>query len=216
MFYGSQAWDPLLITAQILTIQCIFYLTFGLALWMLVGELSSSLQSRILAISIHSALCMYGPLYVFCNPKHFHYIQRRKMFPTCWAGPYVSGHLVLDYFFGTDLMSFHNFVGWMAVLATIINILPVSFSILLVVSFLQVVIWLAILSPSWASEIEVAFWQTPESAVQVERAKKCLDFSATVYILHFAAAWICVGFPKAAVWCVLLNPHKSWPSECLQ
>lgn len=49
------------------------------------------------------------------------------------AGPYVSGHLVLDYFFGTDLMSVHNFVGWMAVLATVINILPVSFAILLVV-----------------------------------------------------------------------------------
>ena len=49
------------------------------------------------------------------------------------AGPYVSGHLVLDYFFGTDLMGLHNFVGWMAVLATIINVLPVSFSILLVV-----------------------------------------------------------------------------------
>lgn len=119
MFYGSQAWDPLLITAQILTIQCIFYLTFGLALWILVG-------------------------------------------------PYVSGHLVLDYFFGTDLMSVHNFVGWMAVLATVINILPVSFAILLV----------------------------------VERAKKCLDFSATVYILHLVAAWVCVGFPRTAVWWV--------------
>ena len=50
------------------------------------------------------------------------------------AGPYVSGHLVLDYFFGTDIMSVQNFVGWMAVLATVINILPVSLAILLVVS----------------------------------------------------------------------------------
>jgi len=38
MFYGSNVWDPVLISAQILTIQCVFYLTFGLALWMLVGE----------------------------------------------------------------------------------------------------------------------------------------------------------------------------------
>lgn len=36
--------------------------------------------------------------------------------------------------------------------------------------------------------------------MQVERAKKCLDFSATVYILHILTAWICVGFPRAVTW----------------
>lgn len=119
MFYGSTVWDPVLISAQILTIQCLFYLTLGLALWILVG-------------------------------------------------PYVSGHLVLEAFFGSSLLGVHNFVGWMAILATILNSLPVSLTILFV----------------------------------VERAKKCLDFSATVYILHLITAWICVGFPRAVTWWV--------------
>ena len=55
MFYGSQTWDPLLITAQILTIQCIFYLTFGLALWILVGELEIIFQHEVSRFRTFSA-----------------------------------------------------------------------------------------------------------------------------------------------------------------
>jgi hypothetical protein len=51
------------------------------------------------------------------------------------AGPYVSGHLVLEAFFGSSLLGVHNFVGWMAILATILNSLPVSLTILFVVRF---------------------------------------------------------------------------------
>ena len=46
----------------------------------------------------------------------------------------MSGHLVLEAFFGSSLLGVHNFVGWMAILATILNALPVSFTILFVVS----------------------------------------------------------------------------------
>ncbi len=58
-----------------------------------------------------------------------------KTLETGWvAGPYVSGHLVLEAFFGSSLLGVHNFVGWMAILATILNSLPVSLTILFVVS----------------------------------------------------------------------------------
>lgn len=119
MFYGSQVWDPILIVAQIVTIQCLFYISYGLLLWILVG-------------------------------------------------PYASGHLTLEHFFGAGWLGIHSFVAWMAILANICNALPASLSIVLV----------------------------------VERAKKCLDFSATLYILHLVGASICSGFPKSAAWWV--------------
>ena len=38
MFYGANVWDPWLILAQIITVQCLFYLSFGLLLYVLLGE----------------------------------------------------------------------------------------------------------------------------------------------------------------------------------
>mmetsp|Transcript_15750 Transcript_15750/g.40150 ORF Transcript_15750/g.40150 Transcript_15750/m.40150 type:complete len:104 (+) Transcript_15750:97-408(+) len=37
MFYGSSVWDPVLILAQIVTLQCLFYICFGLFLYMFMG-----------------------------------------------------------------------------------------------------------------------------------------------------------------------------------
>ena len=37
MFYGAVAWDPWLIVAQILCLQCLYYLTLGVFLTFLVG-----------------------------------------------------------------------------------------------------------------------------------------------------------------------------------
>jgi len=34
----------------------------------------------------------------------------------------------------------------------------------------------------------------------VERAKKCLDFAFTIYLVHFIACWIYSGFPSSLVW----------------
>ena len=39
MFYGAAVWDPWLILAQIITVQCLFYLSFGLLLYVFLGEL---------------------------------------------------------------------------------------------------------------------------------------------------------------------------------
>jgi hypothetical protein len=37
--------------------------------------------------------------------------------------------------------------------------------------------------------------------VQVERAKKCLDFAATLYLIHLAVVSIVGGFPTSVAWC---------------
>ena len=37
MFYGATVWDPWLIVAQIACLQCLFYLSLGFYLWLLVG-----------------------------------------------------------------------------------------------------------------------------------------------------------------------------------
>ena len=39
MFYGATVWDPWLIITQIITVQCLFYLSFGLLLYILLGGL---------------------------------------------------------------------------------------------------------------------------------------------------------------------------------
>ncbi|KAK9820508.1 hypothetical protein WJX72_011107 [[Myrmecia] bisecta] len=116
MFYGSQGWDPVLIVAQICTVQCLHYLSLGVFLWLL-------------------------------------------------CGPYV-GHLTLQQLFVSNFTSFHSFVGWMAVLASLVN--------------------------SLASAVYLMF--------VVERAKKCLDFAATIYIIHLACCCIYKGFPTSVDW----------------
>jgi hypothetical protein len=35
MFYGANVWDPRLITSQILSMQCIYYVMLGFLLWLL-------------------------------------------------------------------------------------------------------------------------------------------------------------------------------------
>ena len=39
--------------------------------------------------------------------------------------------------------------------------------------------------------------------MQVERAKKCLDFAATIYFIHLVAVTCISGFPHTSSWCVL-------------
>jgi hypothetical protein len=38
MHYGMQVWDPVLIIAQIISLQCLFYLTLGVFDAILIGE----------------------------------------------------------------------------------------------------------------------------------------------------------------------------------
>jgi hypothetical protein len=39
----------------------------------------------------------------------------------------------------------------------------------------------------------------------VARAKKCWDFGATIYIIHFGLTWLVDGFPQQLMWWVLIG-----------
>ncbi|KAK9796705.1 hypothetical protein WJX73_006494 [Symbiochloris irregularis] len=119
MFYGNSTWDPVLIIAQIISLQCLFYISLGLLLWLLVG-------------------------------------------------PYAM-HLTLEHFFDSQLVNFNAFGGWMVSLSNVINALASALYLMYV----------------------------------VQRAKKCLDFAATLYFIHLAAVSVISGFPRTASWWIV-------------
>ncbi|KAL8537578.1 hypothetical protein ACS0TY_012630 [Phlomoides rotata] len=119
MFYGTTAWDPWLIVAQIVFLQCQYYLILGIFLAILVG-------------------------------------------------PRVS-KMSLVYFFDFATVTPSTPTGW-CVIASI---------------FLS----------SIAGAVVIVYL--------VERAKKCLDFSATVYIVHLFICLFYGGWPSAMTWWVV-------------
>ncbi|CAA2987253.1 SYS1 homolog [Olea europaea subsp. europaea] len=119
MFYGSVVWDPWLIVAQIVCLQCLYYLTLGVLLSLLVG-------SRVSKMS-------------------------------------------LFYFFDYAVVTASTVTGW-CVIASI---------------FLSSVAGAGYL------------------VYLIERAKKCLDFSATLYIIHLFICIIYGGWPSSMTWWVV-------------
>ncbi|KAK9834018.1 hypothetical protein WJX81_003396 [Elliptochloris bilobata] len=116
MFYGAQVWDPLLILAQIVTLQCLFYLSLGALLFLFVG-------------------------------------------------PWVS-RLALEHCLDDRYLNFHSFLGWMVTAANVANALVAAVCLVFVVG----------------------------------RAKKCLDFAATLYLLHLAAVSAMSAIPSSFAW----------------
>lgn len=116
MFYGPRVFDPLLIIAQIVVLQCLWYISLGCLLWLLLG-------------------------------------------------PYVA-HLTLHHFFDWRWFSFRTFTGWMVIIAHTFNALAAAAYLMLV----------------------------------VERAKKCLDFAATLYLIHSVICFSCSGFSRSFAW----------------
>ncbi|KAI3463349.1 hypothetical protein Pfo_020012 [Paulownia fortunei] len=119
MFYGAAAWDPWLIVAQIVCLQCLYYLSLGLFLSILVG-------------------------------------------------PRVS-KMSLVYFFDFATVTASTVTGW-CVMASIFlsSIAGAGFLVYL-----------------------------------VERAKKCLDFCATLYIIHLFICFLYGGWPSSITWWVV-------------
>lgn len=120
MFYGATVWDPVLICAQITCMQCSFYLSLAVFVWLFIGT----------------------------------------------SQP-VSLHYLLD----ASYISVHSTLGWLTILSFVTNGLAGA----------------ALL------------------AMVVERAKKCLDFSATVFIVHFFVTWGYGGFPTHLAWWVTMG-----------
>ncbi|PIN09841.1 Integral membrane protein involved in transport between the late Golgi and endosome [Handroanthus impetiginosus] len=119
MFYGTAAWDPWLIVAQIVCLQCLYYMSLGVFLVILVC-------SRVSRMS-------------------------------------------LVYFFDYATVTASTAIGW-CVMASI---------------FLS----------SIAGAVFLVYI--------VERAKKCLDFCATLYIIHLFICFIYGGWPASITWWVV-------------
>lgn len=119
MFYGTVVWDPWLIVAQIVALQCLYYLTLGAFLTILVG-------TRVSRMS-------------------------------------------LVYFFDFATVSASTGTGWCVIASIMLSAVAGAGYLLYL----------------------------------IERAKKCLDFSATVYIIHL---FICIaygGWPSSITWWVV-------------
>ncbi|KAJ0680228.1 hypothetical protein HanPI659440_Chr16g0621921 [Helianthus annuus] len=119
MFYGSVVWDPWLIVAQIVCIQCLYYLTLGVIMTVLVG-------ARVSRMS-------------------------------------------LVYFFDYATVTLSTVTGWCVITSFILS--------------------------SIAGAGFLLYW--------IERAKKCLDFAATLYIIHLGICVLYGGWPSSITWWVV-------------
>ncbi|GER44992.1 protein SYS1 [Striga asiatica] len=119
MFYGTVTWDPWLIVAQIACLQCLYYLSLGLFLSILVGP-------RVAKMS-------------------------------------------LVYFFDFATITASSLTGWFVIASIVLS--------------------------SIAGAVFLVYI--------VERAKKCLDFSATLYIIHLLICLAYGGWPSSITWWVV-------------
>ncbi|GMH15956.1 hypothetical protein Nepgr_017797 [Nepenthes gracilis] len=119
MFYGAVVWDPWLIVAQIVCLQCLYYLTLGLFMAVLVG-------TRVSRMS-------------------------------------------LVYFFDFATVTASTVTGW------------------------------GVIASFMLSAVAGAGYMV----YLIERAKKCLDFSATLYIIHLFICYIYGGWPSSITWWVV-------------
>jgi hypothetical protein len=119
MFYGAAVWDPWLILAQIITVQCLFYLSFGLLLYVFLGELPGLSHALVQCMRVCSAVRKVSCLRLV---EHAHVL----------AGPYVN-HLSLSHFFVASSINLHSFSGWMITVTNLLNSLSVALSLMFVV-----------------------------------------------------------------------------------
>ncbi|CAL9087641.1 unnamed protein product [Musa textilis] len=119
MFYGAVVWDPWLIVSQIVCLQCLYYLTLGLFMAVLVS-------ARV---------------------------------------PRMS----LVYFFDFSTLVTSTVTGWCAIASFLLSSLA---------------------GAGYLFHL-------------IERAKKCLDFSATLYIIHLFICIIYGGWPSSITWWVV-------------
>ncbi|KAL5729333.1 hypothetical protein ACHQM5_002304 [Ranunculus cassubicifolius] len=119
MFYRASVWDPCLIVSQIVSLQCLYYLTLGLFMSLLVG-------TRVSRMS-------------------------------------------LVYFFDFSALTTSTGTGWCVIASFLLTALAGS----------GYVFYL------------------------IERAKKCLDFSATLYMIHLFICIVYGGWPSSITWWVV-------------
>ncbi|KAK9066255.1 hypothetical protein SSX86_013576 [Deinandra increscens subsp. villosa] len=119
MFYGKVVWDPWLIVAQIVCIQCLYYLTLG-------------------------------------------------VFMATFVGTRVS-RMSLVYFFDYATVTISTVTGWCVIASFLLSSMAGAGFLLYL----------------------------------IERAKKCLDFSATLYIIHLCICILYGGWPSSITWWIV-------------
>ncbi|KAF7123658.1 hypothetical protein RHSIM_Rhsim12G0197400 [Rhododendron simsii] len=119
MFYSAKSWDPWLVVVQIICLQCLYYLTLGVFMAILVG-------TRVSRMS-------------------------------------------LVYFFDYAAITASTVTGWCVIVSFVLGSLAGSVYMLYL----------------------------------VERAKKCLDFSATLYIIHLFICIMYGGWPSSITWWIV-------------
>ncbi|WJX42850.1 hypothetical protein P8452_30033 [Trifolium repens] len=119
MFYGAVVWDPWLIVAQIVCLQCMYYSTLGFFLSILVGTRVSRLS--------------------------------------------------LVYFFDYATVTTSTVTGWCVCASFLLS--------------------------SAAGAVYMLYL--------IERAKKCLDFSVTLYIIHLFICIVYGGWPSSIAWWIV-------------
>ncbi|KAJ1433920.1 Integral membrane protein SYS1-related [Sesbania bispinosa] len=119
MFYGAAVWDPWLIVSQIVCFQCLYYITLGFFLAILVG-------TRVSRMS-------------------------------------------LVYFFDFVTITTSTFTGWCVIASFLLT--------------------------SVAGAVYMLYL--------IERLKKCLDFSATLYIVHLFICIVYGGWPSSITWWIV-------------
>lgn len=111
----------------------------------------------------------------------------------------------MQHFFDWRMMSFQTFPGWMIVVANLVNGLVGAIYLVFIVRVAMVHMWgRGCVYALHTLGLYILFNETHMHlfVTQVERAKKCLDFAATAYIIHFIIVLVFSGFPSNFEWYV--------------
>ncbi|GJM94019.1 hypothetical protein PR202_ga10630 [Eleusine coracana subsp. coracana] len=154
MFYGAMVWDPWLIVSQIVCIQCLYYLTLGVLMSILVG-------TRVPRLTL---------LYLF----DFATLTPRT--PTGWC---VIASFILAAVAGYDRDLMRDFI-------------------MLELNECNVKDAIECMVRSVFQRFCAGFM-----LYVIERAKKCLDFAATLYIIHLFICIVYGGWPASVTWWVV-------------
>lgn len=108
MFYGAVVWDPWLIVAQIVCLQCMYYITLGLLLAVLVGTRVSRLS---LVYFFDYVMLLPLPLLVGAFVLHFCSAQLQgncSLPPFSPISSFVNVFLLLEFVIGNYYLSNHG------------------------------------------------------------------------------------------------------------
>ncbi|KAL2932471.1 Protein SYS1-like protein [Bienertia sinuspersici] len=158
MFYGAVVWDPWLIVAQIVCLQCLYYVTLGLVFALLVGTR----------------------------------VSRMSLF----------------YFFDFAAVSASTVTGWCVIASFLLTSIAGTALFMkrdskeTTICFEGILVWCMMSK----EEARLAYKLDLEKLLAgyllyvVERAKKCLDFSATICIIHLFICVVYGGWPSSFTW----------------